>query len=52
MDAVDLVDHVPEKVAVDHAVQDAFEDGGDDVPAIPAVGALKAPEIGKEAGAP
>ena len=45
----DLVDHVAQQIAADHAVADAGEDGGDDVAAVVAVGALKAAEVGEQA---
>ena len=50
VDAVDFVDHVAQEVAVDHAVDGAFEDSGDYVAAVAAVGALQAAEVGEEAG--
>ena len=42
VDTVDLVDHIAQEVAVDHAVDGAFEDGGDHIAAIAAVRALQA----------
>ena len=51
MDAVDLVDDVAQQVAVDHPVDRAFEDRGDDVAPVAAVGALQAAQIGEQAGA-
>ena len=49
MDAVDLVDHVAQQVAADHAVDRAAEDRGDDVAPVAAVGALQAAQIGEQA---
>ena len=49
VDVVDFVDHVAEQIAVDHAVDRAFEDGGDDVAPVAAVGALQAAQIGEQA---
>ena len=37
VDVIDLVDHVAEQVAVDHAVDRAFEDRGDDVAPVAAL---------------
>ena len=51
VDAVDLVDHVAQQVAADHAVDHAFEDGGDHIAPVAAVGALQAAQIGEEPGA-
>ena len=51
VDAVDFIDDIPEQVAADHAVEDAAEDPGDDIPTVAAVAALETPEIGEEAGA-
>ena len=51
VDAVDLVDHIPQQIAADHAVDDAAEDPGDDVPAVAAVRALEVAQIGEQAGA-
>ena len=43
VDAIDQVDHVPQQVAADHAVDDAAEDRGDHVAATVAVAALQRP---------
>ncbi len=51
MDGVDLVDDVAQQVAIDHAVDDAAKDGGDDVAPVDAAGSLQAAQVGKEAGA-
>ena len=51
VDVVDLVDHVAQQIAVDHPVDRAFEDRGDHVAPVAAVGALQAAQIGEEAGA-
>ena len=48
MDAVDLVDHIAQQVAVDHAVMRAFENGGDHIAPVVAVGALQAAQIGEQ----
>jgi hypothetical protein len=37
------VDHVPKQIAVDHPVDRALEDRGDDVAPVAAVGAMQAP---------
>ena len=50
VDAVDLVDHVAQQVAVDHPVDRAVEDRGDDIAPVAAVGALQAAQIGEQAG--
>ena len=42
VDAVDFVHDIAEEVPVDHAIDGAFEDGGDNVAAVAAVGALQA----------
>ena len=51
VDAVDFVDDIAQEVAVDHAVDGAFEDGGDHVAPVATVRTLKAAEVGEEAGA-
>jgi hypothetical protein len=48
VDAVDLVEDVPQQVARLHAVADAGEDAGDHVAAVVAVGALQAAEVGEQ----
>ena len=40
MDVTNFIDHVAEQVAVDHAVDRAFEDRGDHIAPVAAVGAL------------
>ena len=50
VDAVDLVDDVPQQIAVLHPILDAAEDGRDHVAPVAAVCALQAAEVGKEAG--
>jgi hypothetical protein len=42
MDVVDFVDHVAQQVAIDHPVDRAFEDGGDYIAPVAAVGTLEA----------
>ena len=51
VDAGDLVDDVAQEVAAHHAVLDALEDGGDHVPAVVAVRAGQAAQVGEEPGA-
>ena len=51
MDVADFVDHVAEQIAVDHPVDGAFENRGDDVAPVAAVGALQAAQVGEETGA-
>ena len=51
VDAVHFVDDVSQEVAVDHAVDGAFEDGGNHVAAVAAIGSLQAAQVGEEAGA-
>jgi hypothetical protein len=51
VNVVDLVDHVAQQIAVDHAADGAFENCGDDVAPVAAVGALKAAQIGEQASA-
>jgi len=50
VNVADFVDHVAEQVAVDHAVDRALENCGDDVAPVAAVGALQAAQIGKQPG--
>ena len=40
VNVADFVDHVAEQIAVDHAVDGAFEDRGDHIAPVAAVGAL------------
>src|SRR5262245_10186050 len=51
MDVADFIDYVAKKIAVDHAVDRAFEDSGDHVAPVTPVSALQATQIGKEASA-
>ena len=48
MDAVHFVDDVTQEVTADHAVDGAFEDGGDDVAAVAAVRTLQATQVGEK----
>ncbi len=48
MDAVDLVDDVAQKVAVDHTVDGSAKDSGDDVAPIVDIGSLQVTQVGKE----
>ena len=48
MDAVNLVDNVPQQVTRSHAVIDALENRGDHVATIIAVRTRQAPKIGEE----
>ena len=48
VDVADLVDHVAQQVTVDHPVDRAFEDRGDDIAPVAAVGALQAAQIGEQ----
>ena len=48
VDAADLVDHISQKIPVDHAIDRAFEDGGDDITSVAPVRTLKVSQIGKE----
>ena len=48
VDVADLVDHVAQQVAVDHPVDRAFEDRGDNVAPVATVGTLQAPQICKQ----
>ena len=50
MNAVDLVDHIAQQIAVDHAVDRALEHGRDHVAAIAALASDQAPQIGEEPG--
>src|SRR5437867_9778056 len=50
VDIADLVDYVAQQVAVDHPVDRAFENCGDDITPIAAVGALKAAQISEQPG--
>lgn len=49
VDPVHLIDDITEEIPVDHAVDRAAKDRGDDVSAVATVRALQAPEIGEEA---
>ena len=40
MNFVHFIHHIPQQIAIDHPVDGAFEDLGDDIPAV-AVGALE-----------
>ena len=40
VDAADLIDHVAQQITVDHPVDRAFENRGDDIAPVAAVGAL------------
>jgi hypothetical protein len=42
VDIADLIDHVAQKVAIDHPVDRAFKNGGDHVAPVAAMGALQA----------
>ncbi len=42
VNAVDLVDHVAQQITVDHPVDGAFENRGDDIAPVAAIGALQA----------
>ena len=48
VDAADLVDHVAQEIAVDHPVDRALENGGDDIAPVAAVGAAEAAQIGEQ----
>ena len=48
VNVADFVDHVAQQVAVDHPVDRAFENRGDDVAPVAAVGALQAAQIGEQ----
>ena len=49
MNAVDLVDYIPQKVAADHAVDCTPEDCGDHISPVASVLALQAPKVSEEA---
>jgi hypothetical protein len=49
MDAVDEIDDISEKVAANHPVDDAAENGGDHIPASIAISTLERTEISKKA---
>jgi hypothetical protein len=51
VDAIDLVDDVPQQVAVDHAVDGALEHRGHHVPPIAAIGPLQIPQEREESRA-
>ena len=51
MDAVDLVDYVPQQVAIEHAVLQALEDGGDHITPVAAIGPLQCAQVSEQAGA-
>ena len=48
VDPGDLVDHVAQEIAADHAVLDAGKDGGDHVAAVVAVGAGEPAKVGEK----
>jgi len=48
VDGVDLVYHIPQQVAADHAVDCAPEDGGNHIPSVSSVGALQTAQVGEE----
>lgn len=51
VDGVDLVDDVAQQVAVDHAIDDAAKDGGDDVAPVNAAATLQGTQVGEESRA-
>src|SRR5262249_4037605 len=49
VNVVYLINHVAEEIAVDHAIDGSFKDGGDHIAPVAAVSALEAAQIGEKA---